>query len=615
MSRRLRCTVLMVTCAVAVAALGATPQKKKTGDRQNPPLGFVLGRVIDAITGRAVPRATVALVVEGPESSVIAADLAPRVLTDAAGRFVFRALPDGRYRFTASASGYLDGAAGQQRPGAVSRPFAIDAGQGVGDLTIRLWPEATIAGTVTDDTGAPVPDVWVSLLRREPAAAGAFDVSDAGSGRTDDRGAYRISALPPGTYIVSVSTRTILAPGDGQPATRVGDVAVQTGGVMYGPSNVLAGILPTVVRSDGRITGYPSTYHPSAIAIGSAIPVALGAGDERSGIDVHLRPVTLSRVAGAVLGPNGPEAGIEIALIPAFAAGRTIERTHGTISARSHAAGGFALVAVPPGSYRLRAWRRPQLSAIGREPLPPDTTLWGEVPLDVGEAAIDDLTVTVRPGATLTGRIRFAGSAPLPNPAQLQTVLAVALEPPWSLSFAARVATRVTAAWEFATEGLPPGRYVVRLPNNFTASLAARGWHFESATHAGADLTRTPLVLEGRPVGDVEITFSDQRSGLSGVISGAAGRPGADAAVVVFPADYRAWIDNGLPAGATVTAAVTQRGQYEITLRPADYLVAAVDDAVLASWPEAASVSRIAAAATRVSIARGEQRRLDLQRK
>jgi protocatechuate 3,4-dioxygenase beta subunit len=616
MTHRLLCasTVVLLAC-VGAALLDAAPQKRKTRSGQAAPAtAFVLGRVVDAVTSRPVARATVTLVAESPGEGPATLRDAPRVLADGEGRFVVRGLAAGRYRFTATAPGYLDGAAGQPRPGGVSRPFAIEAGQGVGDLTIRLWREATIAGSVLDDAGAPVPGVRVSLLQREPTATGGPGFRDAGGGRTDDRGAYRISGVRPGTYVVGVSTRTLQAPAAGRPATRIGDVVVQTGGDgMYG-SNVLAGMLPTVIGADGRMTGYPSTYHPSAIAISSATSLDVGAGDDRTGVDVHLRPVALSRVSGAVIGPSGPEAGIEIALIPAFAASQAIERTHGTISTRSDARGGFALVAVPPGAYRLRAWRRPPLSAIGREPLPPDTTLWSELPLEIGEATIDDLSVRLEPGATLSGRIRFVGSAPLPNPAQLQTVLSVAFAPPWSLAFAARMATRVTPAWEFTSEGLPPGRYVATLPNNFTNSLAARGWHFESIRHAGTDLTRAPIVLEGKPVAGVEVTFSDQQSVLSGVIATATGRSAEDAAVVAFPADHRAWIDAGLPAVATVTVVATQRGGYELPLRPGDYLVAAVEDAVLASWPNPQSVSAVAARATRVTIARGEQRRLDLRR-
>jgi protocatechuate 3,4-dioxygenase beta subunit len=615
--RLLGASALTVLALAGTALLEATPQRKKVRDRQvsPPPTAFVLGRVVDATTSRPIARATVALVAEAALPAPVPRD-APRVLTDAAGRFVFRGIGPGRFRFTATAPGYLEGAAGQQRPGGISRPFAIDAGQGVGDLTIRLWREATIAGAVLDDTGAPVAGVWVSLLRREPGRAGAVAIRETGGDRTDDRGAYRISGILPGTYVVGVATRTLQAPPAGRPGTRIGAAVVQTGGDgMWAPSNVLAGLLPTTIRPDGRIVGYPSTYHPNAIAIASAAAIRVDAADDRNGVDIHLRPVTMSRVSGSVIGPSGPESGIEVALIPAFAAGQTIERTHGTISTASGASGAFDLAAVPPGQYRLRAWRRPQISVIGRDALPPDATLWSESMVEVGDDAIENLTLTLQPGATVSGQVRFEGAGAPPLPAQLQPPLSVAFEPPWFLAYGARLAARVTASFEFATEGLPPGRYFANLPNNFTNSLAARGWHFESAIHAGNDLTRTPLVLEGRPVTGVEIVFSDQRPAISGVVSDASGRPAADAAVVALPADYRAWIDNGLSPLAASTAIATQRGEYEMPLRPGAYLLAVVDGARLADWPDPAAINAIAATATRMTILRGEQRRLDLRRK
>ena len=618
MTRRIVSVVALVALGFAASTLLlATPQKKKVRGQQSTQqtiAAFVLGRVVDATTSRAVPRATVTLVPEGRVEAPAAPRDAPRVLTDPAGRFVFRGLAAGRYQFTAAAPGYLDAAAGQRRPGGVSRPIAIDQGQAVGDLTIRIWPEATIAGTVRDDTGSPVPEVWVSLLRREAGRAGGPAIGELGGARTDDRGVYRLSGIEPGTYYVAVATRTVQAPVPGRPGIHIGDAVVQTGGDgMWGTSNVLAGLLPTSIRSDGRVVGYPSTYHPSASGLTSATAIDVNAGDDRTGIDVDLRPVTMSRVSGTLVGPGGPEAGIEVALIPAFAVNQTIERTHGTISTTSDATGAFAFVAVPAGQYRLRAWRRPQILVIGRDPLPPDATLWSEARVVVGDAVIEDLTVTLQPGATVSGRIRFEGSAPLPNPVQLQTPLSVAFEPPWFLAFGARMAARVTPAFEFLTQGLPPGRYFANLPNNFTNSLSARGWHFESVRHDGKDLTCTPLVLDGRPVTDIDILFSDQRSGLSGAVLDASGRPSPDAAVVVMPADYRAWIDDGLSPLATYSAIPTQRGEYELPVRPGDYLVAVVDDVVLVRWPEAAAIDAIAATAAKVTIARGELRRLDLR--
>jgi hypothetical protein len=231
----------------------------------------------------------------------------------------------------------------------------------------------------------------------------------------------------------------------------------------------------------------------------------------------------------------------------------------------------------------------------------------------VGDTAVEGLTVTVQPGATLSGRIWLEGTAAPPNAVQFQPTLSVAFEPPWSLAYGGRLAVRVNAEFHFTSEGLPPGRYFSNLPNQFTDSL--RGWYFESATHAGKDLTRTPLVLEGRPIGDIEITFSDRRSEIYGAVLDASGRPSADAVVAIFPGDYRAWIRDGLSPIATQTASTTQRGEYALPVPPGEYLVAVVADEALEQWPDAAAIETIAAGAMRITIARGERRRIDLRKK
>jgi hypothetical protein len=222
------------------------------------------------------------------------------------------------------------------------------------------------------------------------------------------------------------------------------------------------------------------------------------------------------------------------------------------------------------------------------------------------------VTVTLRPGATISGRLVFEGSRPKPDPPRLQTPLSAAFQPDWPIAFGARLATRVESTGEFVTQGLPAGQYFPGFLNTFTSSLP--GWYFESATHRGRDLTREPLVLDGQPVTDVVITFTDRRADLTGAVRTAAGRPDANAAVVVFPADYPAWIAQGLPPIRSRSTLTSTSGTYEIqAMLPGEYLAAAVNAGELRQWPEAFSVQRIAPFATRVTIARGESRRLDFQ--
>jgi hypothetical protein len=380
---------------------------------------------------------------------------------------------------------------------------------------------------------------------------------------------------------------------------------------VFGGSNLIADRLPLTTRSDGRVVGYATTFHPSATDIESATPTEIRSGDARTDVNLELRAAPMGRVTGTLLGPGGPAANFGVHLIPAFAANQLLERHYESAMTITDAKGSFAFLAVPSGQFVLKAWRLPQASIAGRDPLPADSTLWAAMPITVGDAGLGNVQLTLRPGALVTGRLQFEGTTAPPNPVTLlSATLSAAFEPPWPLAFGARLATRVTPAFEFSMQGLPPGPCFVNLPNSFSV----RGWHFESATHAGKDLLMIPLVLDAAPVSDVVITFSDRPSELSGAITDNAGRLDGESAVVLFPADYRAWIANGLSPLATRAELATQAGRYSFPVRPGDYLVAAVSEEVFAAWPHGPTVEKIAGTATRVSIARGERRQQDLRR-
>ena len=614
---------------IATPHLDALQQKKHVVDEwdDQTPTGLVIGRVVDATTGRPIANAIVTHLPLGvappgdaPPGMGPVGQAATRVLTNDDGRFLFRGLAAGQYFFLASATAYLDGGFGQQRPGGRNQPFALAEHQRVGDLTIRLWKEAMIAGTVTDDASEPVGGVWVTL---SPARAGTLATATSSwrgggnniSARTDDRGAYRFPSVGPGEYVVSVPSRmTQMASAATGAGVRVGTTLLQTSYEgLYGGSNVLPAILPTTIRDDGRAVGYATTFYPTAATIAAATPIAVRSGDDRAGVDIQLRPIVLTPVSGMVTGPAGPEPNLAVHLMPAYAAGTVMERTHTTAVTTTATDGRFSFVGVPPGPYILKTWKNPQISVIARDPLPPDATLWRQMPISVGDSPMANLTVTLQPGTTVSGRVRFEGSATPPMPLNLQTGISVAFEPMWPLAFAARLAARVSATYEFTTAGLPPGPAYANLPNNFTWGF--RGWYFESAVHAGQDLTITPLALEAQPITDVVITFSDRRSEISGTVRDASGRPDAMASVVVFPADYRPWIKHGLSPLATRVETVTQSGTFVVPMRPGEYLVAAVADAAVAGWPNPQAVETLAAVATRVTIARGETRQLELRRR
>ncbi len=597
--------------------------------------GFILGQVVDGETNRPIPRATVTLTVTGARPVPSAAEGPPPVITDADGHFLFRGLPGGSYTFWPAAPGYLLGGYGQRRPLGPTQPFVLGEGQRAGGVVLRLWRGSIIAGLVTDETGAPVSGVNV-LISKRIVTNGRVElrVYDYGN-RTDDRGAYSRSNIPPGEYVVSVPAgmtvarvgRTALdqsaeaalrASGasaitgrgmSSRSGVRAGDFLVLPGGL-----NTLAGQLPLAVRADDRLVTYPTTFHPGATALAGAAVIEIGVGEERTDVNVQMRPVITSPVHGTLVAPDGPAANYAVHLIPDFAAHTPLERSFEAAVAITDAAGGFTFPAVAAGAYVVQSWRMPSRNTSLLNDLPAEPSLWAEAPISVDAAPVH-VPLTLRRGAALRGRVVLEGTRPPPMPRQFQAPLGAWFQPPWPLAFGAGpiAETRVTADWEFMREGVPPGTYVPNIASNFKPPA---GWYFKSATVEGRDLFRSPLVLDGLDASGIVVTFTDRPTTLSGVVTDGSGRPDPDAAVFVFPADYQTWLQNGLPAAAAQTVAVAQTGAYEFShIPPGDYLIAAASIDLLEDWLEESVVGTLAAGATRVSLASGTSTRRDLRQR
>jgi protocatechuate 3,4-dioxygenase beta subunit len=616
-----------------------TSEPTKHFKQQRPPAAFILGRIVDAVSNQPVAGAKVTLANRGgargqsTSASVLATD---------AGYFLFRDVAAGSYTIAAVAPAYLPGGYGQSRLGGPSQPFTIADAERA-NVTIRLWREASLSGTIADETGDPVAGIAVTLIAPEQLAGAANRVPTSPfrmfSELTDASGAYHFTALLPGEYIVAVPTRMSQLPlgyanADQQALevlrtsgfagltsgvrslgamVRVGDVLVQTSEEgTWGGSNALARKLPTTIRADGTVVAYPPTFFPGTSNPSQAATIKLASGDDRRDVNLRLAPIALGRVTGRLNGPAGPMPGMTVHLIPAWAIDSGLERTQELGVTVSLADGTFSFVAVPPGEYVIKSWRLPQSGVLGAEPFPAESTLWARVPITVTEKHLTGVSVQLQTGSFVKGRIVFDGAPQANLAGRLQTVLSVAFEPTWSLAFGARLATRISPAFEFTTQGLPPGRYAPVLPNQFLS--AATGWFFESVTRDGRDLMLSPLVIEpATDVTDVVISLSDKRTTVAGTVSDASGRPHTSAAVVIFPADIRTWIEGGLPALAAFSGPASQSGSFSLDVRPGEYFIAAIDEARLADWHREAVIRALAAQATRVKFMRGDNPRQELR--
>ena len=92
-------------------------------------------------------------------------------MADSEGQFAFRDLPPGRFSLAATKAGYADGAYGRLRPNGPAQSIELAADQHVSDASLALWKYGAIAGRVRDESGDPLVNTTVRVLRRSQAVA------------------------------------------------------------------------------------------------------------------------------------------------------------------------------------------------------------------------------------------------------------------------------------------------------------------------------------------------------------------------------------------------------------------------------------------------------------
>jgi hypothetical protein len=380
------------------------------------------------------------------------------------------------------------------------------------------------------------------------------------------------------------------------------------------------------------VLAYQTVYHPSATRLADATRVPIGAGEERTGIDVQARLTNTFSVSGHVRDHTGQPISVGMTLIPGDARDLSTDGGFETATAISSADGRFTFFGVPPGQYTIRLLRLPRMastaapavtsimttagggtitysSGIGAEAPPPavpvDPTLWAEVPVTVA-GHVDNVALNIRTGARVRGTVVFDGSAPPLEPRQRQ-----------SMSFTLVPATGRTAGRQpppgrlvdensFLTAQYPPGRYFINV------SGPPAPWLVRSVIVGGRNAMDEPVDLGATDIDGVSVTFTTRTTQVDGTVRSASSTV-PFATVVMFPDDHARWIANGMRATRTRTVATGQDGSFHLTgLQPGAYRLVALAPGVSVDLFDAATIEGLSRQGSSITLVEGDARSVGL---
>jgi hypothetical protein len=611
--------------------------------QQSPPpaLGTsaISGVVVDGSTNKPVAEAIVALA-----GAPLPGGYQTRQLTDAKGRFAFPRLPDSdAYQISVSKLGWLEGGYGRDSgPADPLRPIVV-RDSWAANLTVPIWRPSAISGVVRDETGEPVVGVFVRALARV-AISGRGALAVGPTALTDDHGAYRLSGLFAGRYIIQVPSVQLTVPAMtliSAPRTNAPEGVIDVDET----ARLVVGRYPLPPPSSGgRVMSYGPAFHPAESAAAQATTIEIAFGEDRGGIDVALAPMPAVRVSGTVDGPSEALAGLTLRLIPTGLEDLGLGAEVGT--ALVAADGAFTFVNVPAGTYTLDAPMTFNEFTIasgpsvfggsvgfGRTaslPSPPPASGWsrsntqadgipgvslsasdfrnGRIPnysgrttVTVGGSPVTGVSLRLRAAATLNGRIVMEPDPKRPPPPSPPRFF-VTMEPAGGQARLGLPQAKITPLGEseFEIAGIQSGEYCLH--------VASGGWLVKSILWRGRDFSAAPIdTSSADDLTGVVVTMTNAVP----ILSGSVGLPNgslADAGLVVaFPVDPAQRVNAGLSPSRMKATPILSTGAFRLTTLPAgDYFVAAVDKTRATTWRDPAFLSMLERRAAHVTLAWGQ---------
>ena len=482
MIRRLVRPACLVFAAALSGGVGHTQTRAQTKPeaKHNSAAQYgITGIVVSSVDGSPIPHCSLT---PSPEmSGDFGNRRRPPVSTDSFeaddhGRFSITLPTAGAWNLRASARGYVSQA--YEGHGAFASAVVLTADSPTIDVRFTISPEASIKGFVLDEAGDAVRDAQVALhLVPPPAPGGPQTAATARAyAQTDDRGAYELTNLSPGSYRIAVQAHPWYA-----------QVAQQGGASAVDPSLDFA---------------YPLTWFPGTNDAATSETIVLHAGDTREADfhlvpipSIHLKIVPPSLVAETVDGRQRQAFPMVEEIAPGSNGPRPIPIT---TSQDSH--GQFDVGGLTPGLYQVR------LATPGQERHATivEVTANSVRTLDLGSPSSNIARITIHIDGSSDAAEEFGGRrggglsvSLVDTDTQRGTFSSLGGEG----GFAGRTESRNPTADRIIE--VPPGRYEVVLqgrPNIYLTGLSAKGAQASGryVTVSAGETTLTVHVASGR---------------------------------------------------------------------------------------------------------------------
>ena len=452
----------------------------------------ISGKVIDAITGQPLARASVAINPSSSANTPNPPDSGRVEITDEQGFFAFDGVSPGKYVLSAQHRGYI--AQTYQQHENFMTAIVVGPGLQSENLIFGLRPGASISGIVADESDDPVRHADVMLFH-QIFAGGKRRTLQVRRANTDDEGRYHFSHLNPGTYFVAVSAQPWYAQHGVRHRTKQENQDVNE-----------VGLQPLIEQNQSLDVAYPIAFYSNATDLSNATPLPLHSGDLAIA-DFRMRPVPATHVLVRTAATES-EQSTSVAVTQTVAENDTI---YIPAQVNQVAPGLMEVAGVPQGRFNLVLNTRRGNAMTHRSQ---SVQLDNDAEVDVTRSASS---------VVVSGILRVEDGSPAPQPARVR--LRTSAGEVWDAAVSA------TGEFSFKDNPVEPGNYEIMI-------IEPAGFFIRSLASANAKTSGRSLEIAAAQ--DVSVTISASKG--NGRITGVAlkkDKPAQGVMIVLAPLDLK----------------------------------------------------------------------------